>query len=214
MFPSRHSPWKEWLWLPSSHHLPQHAHNVFFEFGDLGLDLLQWPRRHVFVEMPRQWNLVSHPADLAVLLVAHVFADPGVWHVRPDFAVEIRINVFLERYVFVIAQLRIGFGIAVGVTANLGCLVAFGERCEDGLAQWSTQLDIALLEDGFQISQEAVAVLVGQAFQPDCCTTRLRVRLESLTHGGNAVRIVSCSSLPAALSTSACFPFFFDLERF
>jgi hypothetical protein len=54
--------------------------------------------------------------------------------VGQNFAGQVGGYILLERNVFVVAQLGVGFG-SVLELANLGALVAFNERVENGLLQ-------------------------------------------------------------------------------
>ena len=73
----------------SLENLPQHSLNFRLQRPDLGLDLRQRPRRLVPVEVPGEGDLV---ADLRLLLV-----DPGVGDVRQDLALEVGVDVVLQR---------------------------------------------------------------------------------------------------------------------
>ncbi len=72
--------------------------------------------------------------------------DPSVGHMGLDLAVEktayagghafgiYRIVAGWERHALGVAQLRVGLGVAVGVTTDGGCFVAFGKGGEDRLS--------------------------------------------------------------------------------
>ena len=54
---------------------------------------------------------------------------------RQDFTLEVNVNILLERHVFVVPQVGIGFGVAVLVGANVGGFVPLRERAENRLNQ-------------------------------------------------------------------------------
>ena len=69
--------------------------------------------------MARQRDFV---ADLGLALV-----DPGVGDVGFYLALEVDVDIFLERNVFGVSDVGIGFRIAVFVAADFGGFVPFAE---------------------------------------------------------------------------------------
>ncbi len=131
--------------VSSSRDLGQQPLDLVLQRLDLGVDLLQRPRRHVLVEMPRQRDLVS---DLGALVI-----DPGIRNVRQHLVPHVVIDgrpilqrreplcrVLVERHrhrgqrhVLVVAQLGIRLGIALAVGDDRRLLIADGQRRPDGL---------------------------------------------------------------------------------
>ena len=89
----------------SRRHFLQQRKDFAFECFDVRLDFFQRARRLVAIEVTIERNLV---ADLGFALV-----DPGIGNVRQHFALEVIVDVFLQRHVLGVAQFGIGFGLAV-----------------------------------------------------------------------------------------------------
>ena len=85
---------------------------------------------------------------------------------RQHFALEVGPNALFERYALGVAELRVGFRVAVPVMADLGRLVAFAECCEHnsqlgrGETHVSSAIDFAQVgKKGFAVFVERVTVL-------------------------------------------------------
>jgi hypothetical protein len=76
------------------------------------IDRLQRAWRFVDVEVVGEGYLITTLNPFAV--------DPSIRHIGEDLADKILVDVFTERHVFVIAQLRIGLGIAIRILADVG----------------------------------------------------------------------------------------------
>jgi len=108
----------------SAGHLGQHPHDVLLDLQDVGLDLFQWTRRGVALEVTIEVDLVADEAHLAILLVAPGLVDPGVRHMGLHLAIEERFDALVERNALGVAKLRIGLGVAILVAADGGRLIA------------------------------------------------------------------------------------------
>jgi hypothetical protein len=76
------------------------------------------------------------------------------------------IDAFRERHAFGVAQFRIGFGVAVLVTADASRLVPLGEGREDRLPDRSRELEAGALRGAVQHALEFVAVLEDRFREP------------------------------------------------
>src|ERR1051325_817629 len=74
--------------------LRQHPQNVFLDRADFGLNLLQWTRRRVAIEVAVEVDFVTDQADLLVLGVALGGVYPRVGDVRPHLAIEESLDGF------------------------------------------------------------------------------------------------------------------------
>src|SRR5690606_8437862 len=137
-------------------HLRQRRHEVGLDGADVGLDLLERAGRLIAVEVAVEVDLVADEADASVLRVPLRGVDPGVWHVRPNLAVEessnarrnaLRVGGIVaigERYALGIPQLGIGLGVAVLVATDCGGLVALGEGRHDCLLDGCRKFQVGL----------------------------------------------------------------------
>jgi len=83
--------------------------------------------------------------------------------VGTDFPLEVLVDVFLQRHVLVVPQVGIRLRVAILVLANVGRLVALGQRGQDRLLDRGRDLHLDRLQCGFQVCDELVAVLVQPA---------------------------------------------------
>src|SRR5713226_8624225 len=119
----------------SSGHLVQHGQDILLQELDIGFDFFQRARRLVLVEVAVEVDFVADSADFAISVVADGGVDPGIGDVGLNFALEKRPDIFIERHILGVAQLRVGFGIAMRITTDLSGFVSFGESGEDGFTQ-------------------------------------------------------------------------------
>src|SRR5206468_5030038 len=83
----------------SCRHVAEQRLDPGCEVAQLGVGLGEWPRRGVGVGMAGEGDLV---AGLRLAVV-----DPGVRDVRPDLALEVRVDVLVKADVLVIAQVGV-----------------------------------------------------------------------------------------------------------
>lgn len=104
------------------------------------------------VEMAIEGDLIAH-LGLAVV-------DPRIGNMRAHFAVKISVNIFAQRHGFVIAQFRIGIGIALAVGANVGGFIALAQGVADRLLLGCGEVHPRLCESVCEQARERVAVFV------------------------------------------------------
>ena len=86
---------------------------------------MQRTRRGVLVKVAVKVDFVTDDAHLAVFVIAFAGVDPGIRHMRQDFALKIGVDVFPKRHIFIIAQIGVGFRLAVFVGADVGVFRGF-----------------------------------------------------------------------------------------
>src|SRR5690606_13132034 len=135
----------------SREHLLQHPLDLTFQLPDLRLDLFQRPQRSILVEVPSEWDLVT---DLSPRLI-----DPRIRNKRPDLALEVLLDVLLERHIFGVAQIRVGLRRAPGC-AHVRILIALAERCDDGAPEGSADAYAGAVQNLLEIAKEVLAIEV------------------------------------------------------
>src|SRR5438093_6115248 len=116
--------------LSASRDVAEHLQDLLLQHPDVGLDLIERPRRRVLVEVTREADLVADLADQFIPVVAHGHVDPGVRHVGRDLAFEEGpdavqdavliggISGGVQGHALRIAQLRVRLGMALFVLAD------------------------------------------------------------------------------------------------
>src|SRR5216683_3841945 len=130
------------LRIPS---LPPACAGVLLDAADVGLDLLERPRRGVAIEVAVEVDFVAHETDLPISRIALAGVDPGVRDVGLHLAIEEGLDTLREWHALCVSKLGIWLRVAVLVPADGRRLVAFGERGEHGLADRDRKLQAGLL---------------------------------------------------------------------
>src|SRR6266545_6446305 len=102
---------------------------------------------------------------MSVLLVAPGGVDPRVGNVGLDLALEEGLDAVGEGNAFRVAPLGVRLGLALGVAADGGRLVALGQGGKDGPRRWGRKFDSRLARGHFERRLEGGPVLVERGWQ-------------------------------------------------
>ena len=106
----------------------QQTRDLCFECLQLGVDLCQRAGGHVFVKVAVKVDFIPHTPNAAILRVGVTLIHPGIGDEGQNLALHIVAPILTQWHQFVIAQIAVGFEVALGISADLRILIPFRQR--------------------------------------------------------------------------------------